>query len=36
VTHRDRLEQINDAFADLREGKNIRGIVEFMPWRRAT
>lgn len=31
VTRRYRLEQINDAIADLREGKNIRGIIEFAP-----
>jgi NDMA-dependent alcohol dehydrogenase len=29
VTRRYKLDQINDAFADLREGKNIRGIVDF-------
>jgi NDMA-dependent alcohol dehydrogenase len=29
VTRRYRLDQINDAIADLREGRNIRGIIEF-------
>jgi NDMA-dependent alcohol dehydrogenase len=29
VTHHYRLDQINEAFADLREGRNIRGIIEF-------
>ncbi len=29
VTRRYRLDQINDAFADMREGRNIRGIIEF-------
>ncbi|MDT5332885.1 MAG: hypothetical protein QOF31_4182 [Mycobacterium sp.] len=29
VTHRYRLDQINDAIADLREGRNIRGILDF-------
>ena len=29
VTRRYRLEQINDAIRDMREGRNIRGIIEF-------
>ena len=29
VTHRYRLDQINDAITDMREGRNIRGIIEF-------
>jgi S-(hydroxymethyl)glutathione dehydrogenase/alcohol dehydrogenase len=29
VTRRYRLDQINDAVADMREGRNIRGIIEF-------
>jgi S-(hydroxymethyl)glutathione dehydrogenase/alcohol dehydrogenase len=29
VTRRYRLDQINDAFADMRAGRNIRGIIEF-------
>jgi S-(hydroxymethyl)glutathione dehydrogenase/alcohol dehydrogenase len=29
VTRRYRLDQINDAFADLRKGRNIRGVIEF-------
>jgi S-(hydroxymethyl)glutathione dehydrogenase/alcohol dehydrogenase len=29
VTRRYRLTDINDAIADLREGRNIRGIIEF-------
>jgi S-(hydroxymethyl)glutathione dehydrogenase/alcohol dehydrogenase len=29
VTKRYRLDQINDAITDLREGRNIRGIIEF-------
>jgi Zn-dependent alcohol dehydrogenase len=29
VTRRYRLEQINDAITDMREGRNIRGIIEF-------
>jgi Zn-dependent alcohol dehydrogenase len=29
VTRRYRLDEINDAFADLREGRNIRGVIEF-------
>jgi Zn-dependent alcohol dehydrogenase len=24
-----RLDQINDAITDMREGRNIRGIIEF-------
>ena len=31
VTRRYRLDQINDAFTDMREGRNIRGIIEFEP-----
>ena len=29
VTRRYRLDQINDAIVDMREGRNIRGIIEF-------
>ncbi|WP_428341991.1 NDMA-dependent alcohol dehydrogenase [Mycobacterium sp.] len=29
VTRRYRLEQINDAVADMRDGRNIRGVIEF-------
>jgi NDMA-dependent alcohol dehydrogenase len=29
VTHRYRLDEINDAIADMREGRNIRGVIEF-------
>jgi S-(hydroxymethyl)glutathione dehydrogenase/alcohol dehydrogenase len=29
ITKRYTLDQINDAFTDMREGRNIRGIVEF-------
>jgi Zn-dependent alcohol dehydrogenase len=29
VTRRYRLDQINDAIRDMREGRNIRGIIEF-------
>ena len=29
VTKRYRLEQINEAYVDMREGRNIRGIIEF-------
>ena len=29
VTRRYRLDQINDAISDMREGRNIRGIIEF-------
>ena len=29
VTRRYRLDQINDAIADMREGRNIRGIIDF-------
>ena len=29
VTSRYRLDQINDAITDMREGRNIRGIIEF-------
>lgn len=31
VTSRYRLDDINDAIRDLREGRNIRGIIEFEP-----
>jgi S-(hydroxymethyl)glutathione dehydrogenase/alcohol dehydrogenase len=31
VTRRYPLDQINDAFADMREGRNIRGIIDFQP-----
>ena len=29
ITNRYRLDQLNDAITDLREGRNIRGIIEF-------
>jgi len=29
VTRRYRLEEINQALADLRQSRNIRGIIEF-------
>jgi NDMA-dependent alcohol dehydrogenase len=29
ITKRYKLDQINDAFTDLREGRNIRGVIEF-------
>lgn len=29
VTRHYRLDEINEAFADLREGRNIRGIIDF-------
>lgn len=29
VTRRYRLEDINDAVADMRDGRNIRGVIEF-------
>ncbi len=29
ITKRYSLDQINDAFTDMREGRNIRGIIEF-------
>ncbi len=29
VTRHYRLDQINKAFVDLREGRNIRGIIDF-------
>jgi NDMA-dependent alcohol dehydrogenase len=29
ITRRYRLEQLNDAIADMRAGRNIRGIIEF-------
>jgi len=29
VTRRYRLEQINEAFDDMREGRNIRGLIDF-------
>ena len=29
VTRHYELDQINEAFADLREGRNIRGIIDF-------
>ena len=29
VTTRYSLEQINDAFDDMRNGKNIRGVITF-------
>jgi S-(hydroxymethyl)glutathione dehydrogenase/alcohol dehydrogenase len=29
ITRRYRLDQINDAFTDMREGRNIRGVINF-------
>jgi S-(hydroxymethyl)glutathione dehydrogenase/alcohol dehydrogenase len=29
VTRHYQLDQINEAFVDLREGRNIRGIIDF-------
>jgi Zn-dependent alcohol dehydrogenase len=29
VTRHYQLDQINEAFTDLREGRNIRGIIDF-------
>jgi Zn-dependent alcohol dehydrogenase len=29
VTRRYRLDQLNEAITDMREGRNIRGIIEF-------
>jgi Zn-dependent alcohol dehydrogenase len=29
ITRRYRLEQINEAFDDMREGRNIRGLIDF-------
>jgi S-(hydroxymethyl)glutathione dehydrogenase/alcohol dehydrogenase len=29
VTRRYRLDQINEAITDMREGRNIRGVIEF-------
>jgi S-(hydroxymethyl)glutathione dehydrogenase/alcohol dehydrogenase len=29
ITKRYSLDQINDAFTDMREGRNIRGVIEF-------
>ena len=29
VTRRYRLDQLNDAITDMREGRNIRGVIEF-------
>lgn len=29
VTRHYRLDQINEAFVDLREGRNIRGVIDF-------
>jgi Zn-dependent alcohol dehydrogenase len=29
ITQRYRLDQINEAFRDLREGRNIRGVIDF-------
>ena len=31
VTRRYRLDQINDAIRDMRDGRNIRGVIEFEP-----
>lgn len=29
VTRRYRLDEINDAVADMRDGRNIRGVIDF-------
>ncbi len=29
ITRHYQLDEINEAFTDLREGRNIRGIIEF-------
>jgi S-(hydroxymethyl)glutathione dehydrogenase/alcohol dehydrogenase len=29
ITTRYRLEQINDGYADMHAGKNIRGVIDF-------
>ena len=29
ITSRYRLEQINDGYADMRAGRNIRGIITY-------
>jgi Zn-dependent alcohol dehydrogenase len=29
ITRRYRLDQINEAITDMREGRNIRGVIEF-------
>ena len=29
ISRRYRLEHINEAFTDMREGRNIRGIIAF-------
>jgi S-(hydroxymethyl)glutathione dehydrogenase/alcohol dehydrogenase len=29
VTRRYRIDDINDAVADMRDGRNIRGVIEF-------
>jgi S-(hydroxymethyl)glutathione dehydrogenase/alcohol dehydrogenase len=29
VTHRYGLDEINQGYQDLRDGKNIRGVIEF-------
>lgn len=34
VTRRYRLDQINDVVSDMRDGKNLRGVIEF-PWASA-
>ena len=31
ITRRYRLDEINDAITDMREGRNIRGIIDFQP-----
>jgi S-(hydroxymethyl)glutathione dehydrogenase/alcohol dehydrogenase len=29
ITRRYQLDKINDAFQDLRDGRNIRGVIDF-------
>jgi NDMA-dependent alcohol dehydrogenase len=35
VTRTYRLDDINDAIADMREGRNIRGVIDFQPAKSA-
>ena len=29
ITKKYKLEQINDGYQDMRDGKNIRGVIDF-------
>jgi S-(hydroxymethyl)glutathione dehydrogenase/alcohol dehydrogenase len=31
VTQRYTLEQVNEGYQDMRDGKNLRGVIEFPP-----